>query len=174
MPALGTTEAYAGGLIVRQASVAGGSGACYAADGERDGYPLGVEPARNRKPSIRERGARGQRPLASRQRCANRRKRDGRVRPSDNATDRKGNKASGLVAIRDLFCKRCRAMLQYGTPDWARPRLARLPITGAFVFVGLILKRRGAENLQMLASPGAVHDCQPGFATHRKEHKRRS
>ena len=34
------------GLIVRQAAIAGGLGACYAPNGERDGYPLGVKPAR--------------------------------------------------------------------------------------------------------------------------------
>src|SRR5262245_18820505 len=33
----------------------------------------------------------------------------------------KDNEESTQVIIRDLFCKRCRAMLQYGTPDWARP-----------------------------------------------------
>src|SRR5688572_30420631 len=42
----GTTEACAGAWIVRQALNAGGLGACYAPSGERDGYPLGVEPAR--------------------------------------------------------------------------------------------------------------------------------
>ena len=41
-------------------------------------------------------------------------------------SQKKGNKASTQVIIRDLFCKRRRAMLQYGTPDWARPCLARL------------------------------------------------
>jgi hypothetical protein len=35
--ALSTTEACAGALIVRQASVAGGLGACYAPNGEREG-----------------------------------------------------------------------------------------------------------------------------------------
>ena len=37
MPALGTTETCAGAAIVRQASVAGGLGACYAPSGEREG-----------------------------------------------------------------------------------------------------------------------------------------
>ena len=65
----------------------------------------------------------------------------------------KDNKASTLVAIRDLFCKRRRAMLQYGTPDWARYCLARLPLAGAFVLAQLVLKRVGADHLQALAQP---------------------
>ena len=65
----------------------------------------------------------------------------------------KDNKASAQVVIRDLFCKRRRAMLQYGTPDWARPCLARLPLCGAFVLARLVLKRIGADHLQTLAQP---------------------
>jgi hypothetical protein len=45
-PALGTTEACAGAVIVRQASVAGGLGTRCAHSGERDVSPLGVEPTR--------------------------------------------------------------------------------------------------------------------------------
>jgi len=44
-------------------------------------------------------------------------------------------------------------MLQYGTPDWARPCLARLPLCGAFVLARLVLKRIGADHLQTLAQP---------------------
>ena len=65
----------------------------------------------------------------------------------------KDNKESTQVAIRDLFCKRRRAMLQYGTPDWARPCLARLLLSGAFVLAQLVLKRIGADHLQTLAQP---------------------
>src|SRR3954469_1294521 len=35
-------------VVMRQTSFAGGLGACYALSGERDGYPLGVKPARMR------------------------------------------------------------------------------------------------------------------------------
>jgi hypothetical protein len=47
MPAPGTTEACAGAAVARQASNAGGSGACYAPDGEREGRSrlAGREPA---------------------------------------------------------------------------------------------------------------------------------
>ena len=65
----------------------------------------------------------------------------------------KDNKDLTQVAIRDLFCKRRPAMLQYGTPDWARFCLVRLPLSGAFVFAQLVLKRIGADHLQMLARP---------------------
>jgi hypothetical protein len=45
----GIPKACTDGLIVRQAAIAGGLGACYAGyplgGGERDGYPLGVKPA---------------------------------------------------------------------------------------------------------------------------------
>src|SRR5262245_31737327 len=56
-PALGTTEACTDGLIVRQASVAGGLGACYAPNGEREGQ------SRLANITLRERnGARGAKP----------------------------------------------------------------------------------------------------------------
>jgi hypothetical protein len=73
-----------------------------------------------------QRGARGAEPPrkcqhAQRQECEERRPHSRR-----NETCRKDKEASTQVVIRDLFCKRRRAMLQYGTPDWARPCLARL------------------------------------------------
>jgi hypothetical protein len=67
LPSLGITEAWANASILWLAFLAGGSGACYAPDGERegrshlannepsvsewerDGYPLGVEPPRIRE-----------------------------------------------------------------------------------------------------------------------------
>jgi hypothetical protein len=60
---LGITEACADDLIVRRASVAGGLGACYAPSGERDGYPLGVEPPRKQAvTNVNQREARGAEP----------------------------------------------------------------------------------------------------------------
>src|SRR5215213_3308284 len=57
-------------------------------------------------------------------------------------------------------------MLQYGTSDWARPYFARLPLTGAFVFAQLVLKRIGADHLQMLAQPqhAALYSGAPGHS----------
>src|SRR6187455_210030 len=56
-PALGTTEACAGALIMRQASLAGGLGACYAPNGEREGQ----SPLAEHESTLR-RGARGAKP----------------------------------------------------------------------------------------------------------------
>jgi len=110
----------------------------------------------------------GRSPLASMQQCDSQREAAPVYRSKDI-------KVSTQVVIRDLFCKRRRAMLQYGTPDWARPCLARLPLAGAFVFAQLVLKRVGADHLQMLAQPQhAVLYCRSGFAICRKEHERRS
>ena len=75
-----------------------------------------------------------------------------------NAASRKDNEVSTQVAIRDLFCKRRRAMLQYGTPDWARPRLARLTPWG-FCVGQLVLKRIGADHFQTLAQPQHAGLC---------------
>ena len=61
----------------------------------------------------------GRSPLASMRQCDSQREAAPVYRSKDI-------KVSTQVVIRDLFCKRRRAMLQYGTPDWARPCLARL------------------------------------------------
>src|SRR4051812_14345694 len=53
-PTIGITEACAGGFILLLAFFAGGSGACYAPDGEREGR----SPLANREPHVRKRGAR--------------------------------------------------------------------------------------------------------------------
>src|SRR5580765_5933506 len=89
---------------MRQASLAGGlgGGSPQVPSGWRGAR--GAEPARSLIEQIRPIG-----------------EREGRA-----CSQKKGNKASTQVVIRDLFCKRRRAMLQYGTPDWARPCLARL------------------------------------------------
>jgi hypothetical protein len=52
-PAIGITKACTQGLMVILASFAGGSGACAAPDGEREGQ----SPLAEREPSVRERGA---------------------------------------------------------------------------------------------------------------------
>ena len=53
MHIFGTTEAYAGAIILRQASIAGGSGACYAPDGEREGRsPLAFAKAHMLRQSV--------------------------------------------------------------------------------------------------------------------------
>jgi hypothetical protein len=60
--ALGTTEACAGGLIVRQASNAGGLGACYAPQrGARGAAPARKNVVRN----VKELGARGAEPACN-------------------------------------------------------------------------------------------------------------
>ena len=146
MNIFGIAEACADALIVMLTSYAGGRGVGSAPSVEREGRS----------------------PLASMQQCDSQREAAPVYRSKDI-------KVSTQVVIRDLFCKRRRAMLQYGTPDWARPCLARLPLAGAFVFAQLVLKRVGADHLQMLAQPQhAVLYCRSGFAICRKEHERRS
>ena len=130
MNIFGIAEACADALIVILTSYAGGRGVGSAPSGERDGRS----------------------PLASMQQCDSQREAAPVYRSKDI-------KVSTQVVIRDLFCKRRRAMLQYGTPDWARPCLARLPLAGAFVFAQLVLKRVGADHLQMLARPQHAVFC---------------
>src|SRR4026209_1434233 len=72
-PALGITEACAEAAIVRQASLAGGLGACYAPNGEREG--------RSRLANLTSWEHEGQRPRASRQPCGSNGGHGGRSRP---------------------------------------------------------------------------------------------